>query len=110
MANTNEHKVEKGEKRSSFALFEHLQFCERSMKRSALRYPWQLGFMADHDRLPLGMSPVLPASVANADCTDAVQLEQSSVFDAHCRKRYCKLPQVEWDVHLDSPRNAALAK
>ena len=39
------HTVEKGEKRSCSALFEHIQFCERSMKRSALKYPWQLGFM-----------------------------------------------------------------
>ena len=115
MDSRTEHSVEKGEKRSSSAIFEHLQFCERSMKRSALKYPWQLGFMADHDRMafpkgPVGMAPVMPAAVLDADVVETAQHESSTVFDDHCRRLYCKLPQVEWDVHLDSQRNAALAK
>jgi len=36
--------------------------------------------------------------------------ELASAFDDHCRRLYCKLPQVEWDVHLDSQRSAAMAK
>jgi hypothetical protein len=115
MATPIEHTVEKGEKRSFSALFEHIQFCERSMKRSALKYPWQLGFLADQDQStfpkgPLGMAPVLPAAVSSSDVAEAVHEELASAFDDHCRRLYCKLPQVEWDVHLDSQRSAALAK
>ena len=115
MATPIEHTVEKGEKRSCSALFEHIQFCERSMKRSALKYPWQLGFMADQDQSaypkgPLGMAPVLPAAVSSSDVAEAVHEELASAFDDHCRRLYCKLPQVEWDVHLDSQRSAAMAK
>ena len=115
MATQIEHTVEKGEKRSSNALFEHIQFCERSMKRSALKYPWQLGFMADSDqpvfpRGPLGMAPVLPAAVSSAGLLEPAQEQLSNAFDDHCRKLYCKLPQVEWDVLLDSQRSAAVAK
>ena len=107
--------MEKGEKRSFHALFEHIQFCERSMKRSALKYPWQLGFMADSDQSafpkgPLGMSPVLPAAVSSSDHAEPADEKLASAFDDHCRRLYCKLPQVEWDVHLDSQRSAALAK
>ena len=115
MATPIEHTVEKGEKRSCLALFEHIQFCEQSMKRSALKYPWQLGFMADQDQSthpkgPLGMAPALPAAVSSSDVAEAVHEELASAFDDHCRRLYCKLPQVEWDVHLDSQRSAAMAK
>ena len=45
---TSEHVVGKGEnKRCVVAVFEHLQFCERNVKRSALKYPWRMGFLSD---------------------------------------------------------------
>lgn len=56
------------------------------------------------------MSPVLPAAVSSADLLEPAHEEMASAFDDHCRRLYCKLPQVEWDVHLDSQRSAALAK
>ena len=105
----------KGNKRSSFAVFEHLQFCERTMKRTACHYPWQMGFLREKDKSnfpfgPMGVSPLLLTSSPSYGSADSDVLERESVFDTQCRKMFCKLPQVEWDVHLDSQRNAALAK
>ena len=110
-----EHTVEKGEKGSCSALFEHIQFCEQSMKRSALKYPWQLGFMADQDQSThpkglLGMAPASPAVISSSDVAEAAHEELVSAFDDHCRRIYCKLPEVEWDVHLDSQHGAPMVK
>ena len=108
----HEHSVGKGEKRCADAVFEHLQFCERSMKKSALKYPWQLGFLGERNKLafpfgPVGFSP-LTMPVDSADSSG--QSEPASIFDAQCRSLFCKLPKIEWDLHLDTQRNAALAK
>ena len=112
---SDEHIVGKGNKRSSIAVFEHLQFCERTMKRTACNYPWQMGFLHEKDKSkfpfgPMGFSPLLLTSPPSDGSADSDVLERESVFDTQCRKMFCKLPQVEWDVHLDSQRNAALAK
>ena len=103
--------MEKGEKRSFHALFEHIQFCERSMKRSALKYPWQLGFMADSDQSafpkgPLGMSPVLPAAVSSSDHAEPADEKLASAFDDHCRRLYCKL--LRWSGMCTRTLNVAL--
>ena len=109
------HDVEQG-KRSSCAAFEHLQFCERKSIRTAFKYPWDMGFLAERNTLalpggPIGMSPLVPAVVNRADDDGSGQpLEPKSVFDVQCSKLFCKLPKVEWDTRLDSQRNAAIAK
>ena len=110
------HDVGKGEKRRfDTAVHEHLQFCERSMKRTAYKYPWQMGFLGDDNKEsfpcgPVGMSPLcrVPVLQDTADLTGPDR--QESVFDVHCRKLFCRLPKIEWDALLDSQRNAALAK
>ena len=109
----NEHFVEKGAKRCSDSIFEHMQFCERKMKKSACKYPWQLGFLNEKDRTsfpfgPVGFSPLLVSRVNPGD--DLEHTEPPSVFDVQCRKLFCKMPKIEWDAHLDTQRNAALAK
>ena len=110
------HDVGKGEKRRfDTAVHEHLQFCERSMKRTAYKYPWQMGFLGDNNKEsfpfgPVGMSPLCRVPVLQ-DTADLTGLDrQESVFDVHCRKLFCRLPKIEWDALLDSQRNAALAK
>eukprot|EP00435_Cladocopium_sp_Y103_P026055 s4349_g6.t1 len=108
------HDVGKGEKRCSTALFEHLQFCERQAKRSAFKYPWEMGFLAERSVLslpkgPIGMTPLTPATAAQSS-PDLDDQSQPCLFDVHCTKLFCKLPKIEWDVKLDSQRNAALAK
>ena len=112
-----EHTVEKGEKGSCSVPFEHIQFCEQSMNRSAMKYPWQLSFMADQDQSThpkglLGMAPALPADIPSSDVAEAAQKELVSAFDDHYRRltSSCLGPEVEWDVHLDSQHSAPLVK
>ena len=86
-----EHTVEKGEKGSCSVPFEHIQFCEQSMNRSAMKYPWQLSFMADQDQSThpkglLGMAPALPADIPSSDVAEAAQKELVSAFDDHYRR------------------------
>ena len=83
------------------------------MKKSACKYPWQLGFLNEKDRTsfpfgPVGFSPLLVSRVNPGD--DLEHTEPPSVFDVQCRKLSCKMPKIEWDAHLDTQRNAALAK
>ena len=112
-----QHGVEKGNhKRNSAAVFEHIQFCERRMKRSACKYPWQLGFLNEKDNMafpfgPIGFTPVSSIASSSEDSDQmAMQSEPDSVFDSQCRKLFCKLPKIQWDTLLDTQRNAALAK
>ena len=68
------HDVGKGEKRRfDTAVHEHLQFCERSMKRTAYKYPWQMGFLGDNNKEsfpfgPVGMSPLCRVPVLPRYC------------------------------------------
>ena len=109
--------MEKGDrKRCSPAIFEHLQFCERSVKRSAYRYPWEMGFLNEKNKTrfpfgPIGFSPLLMSTSTSSDgLGSADSTEHPSVFDSQCRKLFCKMPKIEWDTLLDTQRNAALAK
>jgi hypothetical protein len=83
---TSEHVVGKGEnKRCVVAVFEHLQFCERNVKRSALKYPWRMGFLSDKDSLslplgPVGMAPLHVPSAPDGSSEDFLQAAHSSVF------------------------------
>ena len=109
--------MEKGDrKRCSPAIFEHLQFCERSVKRSAYRYPWEMGFLNEKNKTrfpfgPIGFSPLLMSTSTSSDgLGTSDSTEYPSVFDSQCRKLFCKMPKIEWDALLDTQRNAALAK
>ena len=116
MTSSTMHSVEKGEKRCATAFQEHVNFCERAMKRSAFKYPWELGFLAEKDNTrfpfgPIGAAPLVPALFRpDDDELKSDQMSSTSVFDQHCRKLFCRLPKIEWDVHLDTQRNAGLAK
>eukprot|EP00435_Cladocopium_sp_Y103_P060675 s441_g22.t1 len=74
-----------------------------------------MGFLADKHVLslpagPIGMTPLTPASSSMQSSQELDTQMEPSLFDAHCTKLFCKLPKIEWDVRLDSQRNAALAK
>ena len=72
------HDVGKGEKRRfDTAVHEHLQFCERSMKRTAYKYPWQMGFLGDNNKEsfpfgPVGMSPLCRVPVLQDTLQDLI--------------------------------------
>lgn len=106
--------MNKGDELDRDSIADHLQFCERKSRRTAVSYPWQRGFLAgDHfggaaifgKFGPIGMTPLIryqPESVP--------ELSQTNLLQSMCSALLCKQPQISWDSKLDAQRDSALMK
>ena len=101
--------MEKGNKQ---ALFEHIQFCERKMRKTAVKYPWELSSIqkasVENDLLtprwgPFGMAPLVKLS-------PEVSEPQELSTARHCSSLLNKQPLVAWESKLDAHREAAVVK
>ena len=107
------HSVNKGIKRNeSEAFSEHLQFCERISKKSAWKYPWELGLLHQLPQLhelpkPIGMTPLIPIAAQQEDATRQIGDEAKTSL---CRKFITRQPQIDWEVKLNSLRDAAIVR
>ena len=87
------------------AFFEHLEFCNRSVRRSALKYPWDLKLQYNPHKSfemirPAGVTPVVLNSVAIEDQQTVEQKAPPSL----CRKFWMKQPRIDWEVKLNAVR------
>ena len=95
-------------------LVDHLQFCERKSRRTAMQYPWEFGFLGkDHGVHftpfpkvgPIGFEPLVPQQFVTDDDEDEPQF-----VEKHCSTLLCRQPQVSWSSKQDANREAALVK
>ena len=91
--------------------FEHLEFCNRLVRRSALKYPWDFNLQynpygyLDVVR-PAGMAPVTNNSVQKGLADD----EMPSAPPILCKRFWMKQPRIDWEVKLNAVRESAIVK
>ena len=103
---TNE---QKGVKRQ--AAFEHLEFCNRSVRKSALKYPWdsilQYNPHSCFDLVrPSGATPLVFSNIG----TDSQQVDLPRAPVSLCKKFFTKQPRIDWEVKLNAMRESAIVK
>ena len=92
---------QKGVKRQ--AAFEHLEFCNRSVRKSALKYPWdsilQYNPHSCFDLVrPSGATPL----VFNNIGSDNQQVDLPRAPVSLCKKFFTKQPRIDWEVKLNA--------
>ena len=100
---------QKGVKRQ--AAFEHLEFCNRSVRKSALKYPWdsvlQYNPHSCFDLVrPSGATPL----VLNNIGSDNQQVDLPRAPVSLCKKFFTKQPRIDWEVKLNAMRESAIVK
>ena len=93
------------------AAFEHLEFCNRSVRKSALKYPWDSLLQYNpHGWLdmvrPSGATPI----VVNSTAIDNQQDETPKAPPSLCKKFWMKQPRIDWEVKLNAMRESAIVK
>ena len=93
------------------AAFEHLEFCNRSVRKSALKYPWDSTLQYNpHGWLdmvrPSGATPI----VVNSTAIDNQQDETPKAPPSLCKKFWTKQPRIDWEVKLNAMRESAIVK
>ena len=91
--------------------FEHLEFCNRLVRRSVLKYPWDLNLQYNpHCYLdgvrPAGMVPLTNNRLEHGDADD----EMPAAPPVLCKKFWMKQPRIDWEVKLNAVRESAIIK
>ena len=105
--------MKRGNALDNAALFEHLQFCQRKMTKTAFKYPWEAGFLSQSSASqfnpgPIGMPPLVPTTVQ--DSSKVIEDVSECLFNSSCKSLLCKQPQISWEAKLDAQREVVLAK
>lgn len=95
---------------SKHSISEHLEFCQRKVRRTAVKYPWQLGFLGADSNIfpgvgPIGMTPLVPPQH-----DEKFVQAPKNLFETHCSSLLCKQPLISWDSKLELHREAAVLK
>ena len=102
-------------KRSELTAFDsHLEFCIRKVHKSAVRYPWELGFLGGPNTAkdvpkPVGAVPMLPPSTTGSSGPRGEDVGDSLAVRT-CRKLLCRQPLIEWEQKRVAQRDAILKK
>ena len=89
---------------SKHSIADHLEFCERKVRRTAFHYPWQIGFLgtnaASSNLFPnigrIGMTPLV-----RPPQEERVAQAPKNLFETHCSPLLCKQPLISWDSNLN---------
>lgn len=87
---------------NGLAMAGHLDYCLRKVQKTAVNYPWELGFLKQDKRLfeppqPIGMVPLAPA----LDSSSHEDVESSSFAVSKLgHDAFCKMPLIEWEHRL----------
>ena len=97
---------------NGLAMAGHLDYCLRKVQKTAVNYPWELGFLKQDKRLfeppqPIGMVPLAPA----LDSSSHEDVESSSFAVSKLgHDAFCKMPLIEWERRLLAQRETAIYK